>query len=135
MVLGRVFVIACVVVLGAAARPEAAQNPPVQMVMQSKLANAQTLLKSVVTSDWGGIDRSAQALSRISEAEIAMWQTPGRPEYAEHARAFLTAVQGLRDAVKRRDMLAAGTHYTALVSSCVQCHAFVRRARVVSLTR
>jgi hypothetical protein len=64
--------------------------------------------------------------------EIGSWQTPGRPEYTRRAVEFISAVQGLREAARRRDADAAGTHYTALVTSCIQCHAAVRGARLVS---
>jgi hypothetical protein len=101
-------------------------------VMQQKLDGTQQLLRAVVLSDFAQIDRAAERLSRITDLEIGSWQTPGRPEYTRQAVEFISAVRGLREAAKRRDADAAGTHYSALVTSCVQCHAVVRRTRLVS---
>jgi len=40
----------------------------------------------------------------------------------------------LRDAVRRRDIEAVGGAYSALITTCVHCHAYVRDARIASLT-
>lgn len=108
-----------------------AQNLTMKAAMRLKMDSAQVLLKAVVTGDYAAIARSADRLSRITDTEIASWQTPGRPEYTNQAMRFLMAVQTLRDAARSRDQRAAGTGYAALVSSCASCHATVTRTRVV----
>lgn len=121
-----------VAVLGTAG--PSAQSPNLKAEMRAKLTNAQQLLGAVVTADYAGIDRYADRLSRISYTEIASWQSSSQPEYVRQAEAFLLSVKGLRDAAAQRNMASASAEYTALVSSCVQCHATVRQSRQVSLT-
>jgi hypothetical protein len=109
-----------------------AQNPTLKTAMRDKLVNAQGLLEAVVAADYIAIDRGVNALSRITETEIASWQVGAPPEYRKQAMSFVRAVQGLHEAAAKRDIDAALTEYTALVSSCTRCHAHVRSARVVS---
>ena len=131
----RVRLLSLAAVLGfasAAVYSSSAQNPTIKTAMRTKLLNAQPLLEAVVTADFVAIGRSADALNRISETEIVSWQANPPPEYRKQAMLFVLAVQGLREAAAKRDIDAALTEYTELVSSCTRCHAYVRRSRVVS---
>ena len=110
-----------------------AQNLSMKAAMRLKMTAAETLLRAVVTADYAAMARGADRLSRITDTEIASWQTPGRPEYTEQAMKFLTAVQTVKEAARSRDQRAAGNGYAALVASCASCHATVTRARVVRL--
>ena len=122
-----------VLLLAVAARP-ASGDARMQAVMRTKLSSTQALLKAIVTTDFKAIDREAVALSRISEMEIVSWQNPPKREYTEQAMLFMTSVDDLRDAVRRRDIEAVGGAYSALITTCVHCHAYVRDARIASLT-
>lgn len=124
--------LAAVPVFAFAAGYSSAQNPTLQTAMRTKLHSAQPLLEAVVTADFEAIGRSAYALNRISETEIATWQLNPEPEYKKQAMSFILAVQGLREAAATRDIDATLAEYTELVSSCTRCHAHVRRSRVVS---
>jgi len=104
-----------------------------QTIMRTKLSNTQVLLRAIVTSNFRDMDQAAAALSRISEQEIVSWQNPPKPEYTDQAMLFLTTVDELREAAKRRDIQAAGDEYATLVSTCIHCHAYVRDARVAAL--
>ena len=115
-----------------AAGHSSAQNPTLKTAMRDKLVNSQALLRAVVTADYPTIIRSTDALSRISVTEIASWQVGAQPEYRNQAMQFVSAVQGLRHAAASKDIDAALTAYTALVSSCTRCHAHVRTARTIS---
>jgi cytochrome c556 len=128
----KVLALAAILVLAFAAGYSSAQNPTLKTAMRDKLVNAQPLLEAVVRADYAAIDRAANALSRISETEIASWQVGAPPEYRKQAMAFVGSVQGLHDAAAKRDINAALAEYTALVSSCTRCHAYVRSSRVVS---
>lgn len=109
-----------------------AQNPTLKTAMRAKLVNSQALLRAVVTADYPTIIRSAEVLSRISVTEIASWQVGAQPEYRNQAMQFVSAVQALRHAAASRDIDAALTAYTSLVSSCTRCHAHVRTSRAIS---
>ena len=116
----------------AAARSRAA-DPPMSAIMQTKLVNAQALLKGIVRADYKEIDRAANALDRISEAEIVSWQNPPKPEYVKQAMLFMTSVDGLRQASQKHDLRGVGEAYSDLVASCVHCHFYVRDSRNASL--
>ena len=109
-----------------------AQNPTLKTLMRAKLLNTQRLLESLVTADFAGIQRDADALSRISEKEIISWQMGVQPEYAKQATYFVLSVRGLQEAAAGRNIDAALREYTTLTSSCVQCHAHVRRIKSVN---
>jgi hypothetical protein len=128
----RLLSLAAVLGFASAAVHSSAQNPTLKTAMRTKLLNAQPLLEAVVTADFVAIGRSADALNRISETEIVSWQANPQPEYRRQAMSFVLAVRGLREAAAKRDIDAALTGYTELVSSCIRCHAHVRRSRVVS---
>jgi Cytochrome C' len=78
------------------------------------------------------IGRSVDALSQISETEIASWQVDAQPEYRKEAMQFVSSVQALHEAAATKDLDAVLTGYTDLVSSCTRCHTHVRRMRTVS---
>ena len=125
-----------VVVLGllvtVTAQPSAG-DARLQSIMRTKLSNTQVLLKAIVTADYREMDRAAAALARISEAEIVSWQSPPKPDYTDQAMMFMTTVDELRAAVKRRDIRAVGDEYSNLVSICIHCHTYVRDARLAAL--
>jgi len=109
----------------------AAQNPTLKTLMRAKLLNTQRLLESLVTADYAGLKRDADALSRITEKEIVSWQLGVQPEYAKQATFFVLSVRGLQDAAANRNLDAALHEYTTLTSTCVHCHAQVRRTKTV----
>ena len=122
-----------VVLLLAVAAGPASGDARMQAVMRTKLSNTQALLKAIVTTDFKEIDRAAGALSRISEMEIVSWQNPPKRDYTEQAMLFMSSVDDLREASQRRDIEAVGGAYSALITTCVHCHAYVRDARLASL--
>jgi cytochrome c556 len=119
-------------VLVAVSVHSSAQNPTLKTAMRAKVAGTQGLFEAVVTADYATITRSADALSRISETEIVSWQSAAQSEYLKQATQFVLSIRGLREASQRRDIEAVLAEYSALVSSCTRCHAFVRRTRTVS---
>lgn len=130
----RLALFGVVLLMAVAARP-ASGDARLQAIMRTKLSNTQALLKAIVTSDYKEIDRAASGLAKINEMEIVSWQTAPRREYTQQAMLFMSAVDDLRDASGRHDMEGVGAAYTALVTTCVHCHVFVRDARAASLLK
>jgi hypothetical protein len=110
-----------------------AQSPALRAAMREKLANTQSMLEAVVRSDFEGIARYAEPLSRISENEISLWQTPSDPTYSQQATLFLLSVRGLREAAEARNIDSAALEYSTLISSCIRCHTHVQNVRNVRL--
>jgi hypothetical protein len=123
-------VILALLVFGTA--ESSAQGPTLGAAMREKLVNTQQLLEAVVKADYATMAQYAERLSRISYTEIGSWQTNPRPDYIRQATAFLSAVQGMRDAAAKKSLEDATKQYTALITSCIQCHAYVRSSRVAS---
>lgn len=110
-------------------RGASAQIPALRAAMREKLANTQGLLEAVVRGDYPTIAKRTEPLSRISETEIASWQTVAQPEYVQQAALFLLSVKGLRDAAASKNIDAVALEDTALISSCIRCHTYVRNSR------
>jgi hypothetical protein len=112
-----------------------AQNPTLKSAMRDKLGHTHRLLEAIVAEDYVKMGRAADGLARISETEIASWQSNPSTLYMKQATSFLLAVQGLREAVEKKSLDAAAADYTNLISSCTHCHAYVRHYRTVSSGR
>lgn len=129
----RLVLFGLALLMAAAVRP-ASGDERMQASMRTKLSNTQALLKAIVTTEYKEIDRAAGALSRINEMEIVSWQRSPKREYTQQAMLFMSTVDDLRDASKRHDIEDVGAAYSALITTCIHCHAFVRDARAASLT-
>ena len=128
----RLALLGVVLLVAVSARP-ASGDARMQEIMRTKLSNTQALLKAIVTTDYKEIDRAVAALNRIGEMEIVSWQNPPKPEYTKQAMLFMSSVDDLRQAAQRHDIEEAGNAYSALITTCVHCHAYVRDARRASL--
>jgi len=108
----------------------AAQTQQTNRVMRQKLAESQQLLGALVTSDWRALASHSQALQTLTMQPG--WDVLRLPEFHNYTTAFQKAIQAVADAAGTRDQRNALTAYNALVSSCVECHRYVARARIAS---
>jgi hypothetical protein len=106
----------------------AAQTRQTEQVMRQKLTESQQLLAALVTSNWAALDRHTRALRALTNQPG--WNIMREPMFLTHTMAFQKAVQGLTDAAGKRDQLSALAAYNGVVSSCVECHRYVGRARI-----
>jgi hypothetical protein len=108
-----------------------AQGRPTQskQVMQRKLEASERLLAALVTSNWGALDRHGRALKVLTDDPG--WDQLRLPEFQKHTAAFAQSVDAVIDAAGRRDQREAVAAYNGLVASCVECHRYVSRARIV----
>jgi len=104
------------------------QTAQTKQVMQQKLAQSQQLLAAVVTSNWTTLTQRTQTLESLTRQPG--WQFLQTTEYRSYTTAFEKATQALAAAAQQRDQRAAATAYNQLVSSCVECHRYVARARI-----
>ena len=122
----RMFAVIAAAIMMLLPLPAHAQNPLLQTAMREKLSNAQELLEGLVRGDFARIDRSAELLSRITDAEIVSWQTAARPDYIEMASQFLLSVEDLRTAAENRNLGNVLREYTTMITVCTNCHTYVR---------
>ena len=106
------------------------QTAQTKRVMQQKLAESQQLLAALATSNWGLMMQRTQALQALPNQPG--WQVLRTKEFREYTASFQKATQALAAAATRRDQQSALTAYNQLVTSCVECHRYVARARVAT---
>jgi hypothetical protein len=96
--------------------------------MRQKLAQSQQALTGLVKSDWAALGTSSRALAALTRDPG--WAVLREPEYARKTVDFMRSVDALTAAATRRDQAAALSAYNGLVTSCVQCHQYIARARI-----
>jgi hypothetical protein len=107
-----------------------AQTAQTKQVMQRKLTEAQQLLAALVTSNWMTLGQRAAALQALTNQPG--WQVFNTPEFRNQTAAFQRGTQALATAATQRDQRTALTAYNEVVTSCVECHRYVARARIAS---
>lgn len=108
----------------------AAQTVRLNQVMRSKLQHSQRILEAVVTSNWRLLDEESKALLQVTRDPA--WSVLQFPEYARHSDAFVRAADDLIEAARLRDLEGASLGFVALSTSCVSCHRYLARARIVA---
>jgi hypothetical protein len=116
------------VLLAAFAPTVDSQTVATARVMREKLAHSQKILEALLISDFGLLERESAALSRATESPG--WYVLEGPEYRRQSDAFLRATRALVEAAKARDLDTAATHYTTLITTCYQCHRYMKAARI-----
>ena len=81
-----------------------AQSPTLRTVMREKVENAERLLEPLVKGDFAELDKYVERLSRITYTEIGSWQRRPEGEYMRNATSFLNAMQGLKAAVRAKNL-------------------------------
>ena len=106
------------------------QTTATRQVMREKLVHAERILEAVMKSDFPLLERESEALSRMPE--LAGWMVLNTPEYVRYSRAFVGAVEDLRQAGVDHDLDAAALRYTSVTMACYQCHRYVKSTRLAS---
>jgi len=97
--------------------------------MRAKLEHSQKILEAVVTSNWQLLDRESRDLALV--VQDPAWSSLVMPEYIRHSEAFVRATNDLTEAAKLRDLESASLGLISLTASCVGCHRYLARARIV----
>ena len=122
----RLSVLTIVMLLLAGAAP--AQTARTGPMMREKLVHAQRVLEALAVSNYEMLARESAELSRI--AESPRWAELKTRELRPSTDSFLKAVADLSAASKRRDLDAAAASYSALVTTCYQCHKQLKNMRI-----
>lgn len=107
-----------------------AQAPRLKQVMRAKLDHSQRILEGVVTSNWQLLETESRQMALV--VRDPAWQSLVMPEFTRHTEAFLRATDDLTEAAKSRDLERASLGFISLSTSCVNCHRYLARARIVS---
>ena len=124
------FVVSVGAVIGLSIGTSADQSPPpLNRIMQTKLAHSQAILGAVVTSNWAVLDRESRALALVVR-DPAWLAALTEPEYLRQSDAFSRALQELIEASATRNLESAADAHIALTASCVRCHVHMTRRRL-----
>ena len=107
-----------------------AQAPRMKQVMRAKLDHSQKILEAVVTSDWQLLDRESRDMAQV--VHDPAWQALMMPAFTRHSEAFLRATDNLTEAASMRDLEYASLGLISLTASCVNCHRYLARTRIVT---
>ena len=125
----RFAAIALVIFVAMAPMPSA-QTARTKQIMRAKLDHSQRILEAVVTSNWQLLDRESREMALV--VRDPAWSSLVMPEYVRHSEAFLRATDDLVEAAKSRDLEAASLGLVSLTTSCVSCHRYLARSRIVT---
>lgn len=125
----KLAVVLLLVIVTAASAPSA-QTTRTKQVMRAKLEHSQKILEAIVTSNWQLLDRESREMALV--VRDPAWSSAMMPEYVRYSDAFLRAMNDLTEAAKARDLDAASLGLISLTTSCVSCHRYVARSRIVT---
>jgi hypothetical protein len=114
----------------AAGPTPSAQTARTKRIMRAKLEHSQKILEAVVTSNWQLLDRESRDMALV--VQDPGWSSLVMPEYIRHRESFLRATNDLTEAAKLRDLESASLGLISLTTSCVSCHRYLARARIVT---
>ena len=95
-----------------------------QVMMQQKLAAAQTLMGSLVSKDYATIEKQARQLRDISKAST--WHKKNQSEFMAEAQSFQFAADALYQSAVAKDLGGVSLGFVRTVMSCMMCHNYVR---------
>jgi cytochrome c556 len=112
--------------------PARSQQPnDVAAFMRMKLEHSQNVLEGIALEDFALIERDSQRLSLLSQA--ANWQVLQTPDYLQHSLDFRRSADALTKAARDKNLDGAALAYVQMTMNCVNCHKYVRTARLASL--
>jgi cytochrome c556 len=107
------------------------QPNDVAAFMRMKLEHSQKVLEGIAVEDFALIERDSQRLSLLSQA--ANWQVLQTPDYLQHSLDFRRSADALTKAARDKNLDGAALAYVQMTMNCVNCHKYVRTARLASL--
>ena len=130
MTLSRKLGLAALLILVAAGAPSA-QTARTKQVMRAKLDHSQRTLEAVVTANWPLLERESREMASL--VRDPGWSALVIPGYMRYSEAFLRAIDDLSEAARLRDLESASLGLVSLTTSCVNCHRYLARARIVTV--
>jgi len=105
-----------------------AQRGRTRDVMKQKLHYAQNVLRGITLADFPLVATNATRLQSLSQS--ANWEVRPTVEYKNFSRDFRRQAEALALAATRQNVDAAMLAYFQLTVSCVNCHQYMREARL-----
>jgi len=96
--------------------------------MRQKLDASNQILEGLVTEDSDLVIKGAKILVEMSSAE--KWQTQHNVMYKQYSSEFQQAAKKLMEAAEKENFDGAALKWIDTTMKCMECHKFVRGARV-----
>lgn len=97
-------------------------------VMKKKLALAQKILDGLAMEDFDKIKTGADDLVTVRQQAAFMLNKTAK--YEMHANEFLTHLETIQKAAKKKNVEAAALGYVEMTLTCVRCHQYVRDEKI-----
>jgi hypothetical protein len=116
---------------GPALHGQGKKDGPTPSFMARKLMHAKDLLEGIALSDFKKIDRSADELLRLTNAEE--WRAIKTARYEMFSNEFRRAAEGIIQKARAKNIDGVTVSYFEMTVSCVRCHSYVREVREARL--
>jgi hypothetical protein len=111
-----------------AADDDTAPPEKLSKYMRVKLMHSQKILEALALEDYEQMAKHAQDLKLLSQESI--WNVLQTEQYVEHSNDFRRRADAVMAAAKKKNLDGAALAYVELTLNCVQCHKYVRDARM-----
>ena len=101
--------------------------------MRKKLEASSQILEGLATENSALITQGARVLAEMSDAEH--WKVQNDVMYRQFSAEFQRTATGLRDAAETNNFDAAALKWIDTTMKCIECHKFVRGARIAGAGR
>lgn len=102
-----------------------------RQAMKFKLHYSQSILEGIATENFALIATNAVNLSRLSQS--AEWAVRQTADYQRLTREFSQAADNLHERALKQNVDGATVAYFQLTVSCVNCHRYLRDAKMARL--
>ena len=104
----------------------------VSTFMRAKLLHSQKLLEALAFEDFDQMSKQSQEISLLSQEST--WNVLETPEYIQQSTEFRRRADALTEAARNKNLEGASLAYVEMTLKCVQCHKYVRKARMTEGT-
>ena len=101
--------------------------------MRRKLEASGQILEGLVTEDSGLLIKGAKVLVEMSAAE--KWQVQNNVMYKQHSAEFQASAKKLVEAAEKENFDNAALKWIDTTMKCMECHKFVRGARLATTAK
>lgn len=102
---------------------------PMRGIMHAKLVHTQAIVEGIATSDFDAVAQNADDLVELSER--GSWMVHDTMAYVAFSDDFRNTARTLADDARRGDADRVVEHYSDLIRTCVACHDYLRRERLL----
>jgi hypothetical protein len=113
--------------------PDAQLDLDQSKFMRKKLEASSQILEGLTTENAALITEGARILAEMSTAE--KWQVNHDVMYKQFSGEFQRSATGLLEAAEKSNFDAAALKWIDTTMKCIECHKFVRGARIANVQR